>query len=363
MVRMTGVLLLALLIAHCGAELGSPNPTVGAFAPGSNEDSGEEGSGSATSPTDPTNPTSPTDPTDPTDLTGGSPDLGASADIGSDPVPEPRDAGEGTGMDAGAPPIAPPDLDLGAGPPDASAPGPDQGPGSEDAGAPSPAATFVEQEGEVIMEMESATIPAGSEWTMQSELSGHTGTGYLQFRGNGVCNGPANDPVDFSFELTTQARFRLHLRAARFHHCVRGQPHGSNNRCEENDRTCNSLGYPSGNQCPESNQCIRTDISNDAFVQIRTEGGDYVPFVDQPSGSVGNGIKLFGGGNNSWSWTGNNALDTNGRKWAAEWDLSPGVYRLVIHGRSQDFRIDRVLLYDVERGGTQGAADRPETRP
>ncbi len=242
---------------------------------------------------------------------------------------------------------------------DATRPGdqPDAGE-AVDAGVMTP---FVERDGYVVMEMESAAIPAGHDWVEESDLVGHTGSSYYRFVGNGVCNGPARSPLTYDFEVTRDATYRLHLRAARYWHCVKGQPH-NNNRCEENDRTCTSLGIPNGNDCSEPDQCIRTDISNDAFVHIEDAMGDYVPFNNQPGGSIGKGIKLFGGGNDSWAWTTKNALDTNHKKWAAEWSLEAGRYTLVIQGRSKDFRIDRLLLFDVDTGSTRDAHQRSETR-
>jgi len=103
------------------------------------------------------------------------------------------------------------------------------------------------------------------------------------------------------------------------------------------------------------------NISNDAFVHVETASGDYVTFVDQPGGSVGDPIKLFGGQPNAWAWTGTRALDRNG-KWPAQWDLEPGVYVLVVQGRSQSFRIDRMVFFDTERGMISGAEGRAETR-
>jgi hypothetical protein len=223
-------------------------------------------------------------------------------------------------------------------------------------------AMFVaDDEGYVVMEMESVSIPSGSEWVTQTELPDYTGSGYYRFVGNSICNGPAGSPLRYEIEIRESARYELRLRAAKIAHCVVGAPQG-NGSCTEHDRTCTSLGEPSGGSCGDPNQCIRTDISNDAFVHFEDAAGDYVAFVNQPNGSIGDPIKLFGGSVNSWGWTGKRALDING-KWDAHWDLAPGVYTLVIQGRSQAFRIDRMLLFDSETGSTSGAVDRAETRP
>ena len=212
----------------------------------------------------------------------------------------------------------------------------------------------------IVMEVESVSIPSGHEWVADNSLADFNGSGYYRFVGNGICNGPAGSPLRYVFEIRAPARYELRLRAAKVAHCVAGAPQG-NGTCTEHDRTCSSLGEPIDGSCGDPGQCIRNDISNDAFVYIEASDGEYVPFVDQPSGSIGEPIKLFGGQPNAWAWTGKRALDRSG-KWDAHWDLDAGVYTLVLQGRSRAFRIDRIALFDSETGSASGATDRGETR-
>lgn len=243
---------------------------------------------------------------------------------------------------------------------------------NDNAGDPPPVSTtqFVETDGYVVMEMESASLSSTLEWDMRAELTGYTGDGYYQFMGNGICNGPPNSPLEFTFNISAGGRYELRLRAAKFTHCVewkKPEDHvddTSTSSCDHAHGTCNSVALPSGNDCPDpTTQCRRSDISNDAFVQIRDSNDQYVPFVNQPASSIGSGIKLFGGNNNQWGWTGKSALDTNDQKWTAHWDLSPGDYTLIIEGRSQMFRIDRMVLFDEGRNNfsNTGFTDRSET--
>ncbi|MEM8608576.1 MAG: hypothetical protein AAGF92_15845 [Myxococcota bacterium] len=233
--------------------------------------------------------------------------------------------------------------------------------GAGGSGGALPRPMFVaDDERYVVMEMESVAIPDQSEWVSQADLGGFTGDGYYRFTGNGICNGPAGSPLRYTFEIREAARYELRLRAAKISHCVLGAPQ-ANGTCTEHDRTCDSLGEPTDGSCGSEAQCIRNDISNDAFVHIEDDGGSYVAFVDQPADSVGEPIKLFGGQPNSWAWTGTKALDRSG-KWNAHWDLGPGTYTLVVQGRSQSFRIDRMLLFDTNTGTTSGAVERAETR-
>ncbi|MEM9069145.1 MAG: hypothetical protein AAGE52_11595 [Myxococcota bacterium] len=216
---------------------------------------------------------------------------------------------------------------------------------------------FEARDGFVVMEMESVPIPSGHEWAEESSLAGASGT-YYRFFGNGICNGPAEGPLRYTFRISEGGTYALHLRAARMIHCVDGTPNGSG-VCEEGDRGCTSRGMPSGGSCP-SGQCRRTDISNDAFVRLETASGEYIDFDGQPGATSGRDIKLFGGGNDSWGWTGRRSLDISG-KHDAEWTLEPGDYTLVMNGRSGEFRIDRIAFFDVEAGRARDADELEET--
>ncbi|GAB5541889.1 MAG: hypothetical protein SangKO_016490 [Sandaracinaceae bacterium] len=219
---------------------------------------------------------------------------------------------------------------------------------------------FEEQDGYVVMEMESVPIPSGHEWETRTDIADASGTHYA-FTGNGICNGPAGSPLRYTFRVHTGGTYRLHLRAAKTLHCVMGAPHGADNRCDEHDRTCSSLSIPDGNSCPGSNQCIRTDISNDAFVHVEDASGAYVPFAAQPSRTEGQPIKLYGGADRRWAWTGDRSLDIAGGKHDADWELPAGDYTLVVQGRSQMFRIDRILFYDRARGSRSDGEGLGET--
>ncbi|MEO1175260.1 MAG: hypothetical protein AAFX94_24880, partial [Myxococcota bacterium] len=221
---------------------------------------------------------------------------------------------------------------------------------------PVAATQFLESDGYVVMEMESVPLTAALSWDMQADLSGFTGDGYYQFNGNGICNGDANSPLRFTFRVETEGRYELRLRAAKITHCVRWKDPSKHTEdtetsgCNHTEGTCNSLAFPTGDDCPDpTTQCRRTDISNDAFVQIRDANEEYVSFVAQPANTRGQGIKLFGGSSNAWAWTGRKALDVADEKWNAHWDLTPGVYTLIVEGRSQMFRIDRMVLFDEGR--------------
>ena len=86
-------------------------------------------------------------------------------------------------------------------------------------GTPAEGAMFVaDDEGYVVMEMESVSIPDGYEWVEQTELADYTGTGYYRFVGNSICNGPAGNPLRYQIEIREGARSELRLRAAKIAH-------------------------------------------------------------------------------------------------------------------------------------------------
>lgn len=220
---------------------------------------------------------------------------------------------------------------------------------------------FEEQDGYVVMEMESAQLPADGLWEVNQSLGDYKGTGYTQFKGNSICNGPAKSPLRYSFRVTNGGVYELRMRASRIYHCVTGTPTGNDRHCQEGggaQRGCMSFGEPNGNMCADSSHCVRVDLSNDAFVSIEDAQGNHVGWVGQNDTKV---TKLFGGGNNAWRWTGQRALDPGGAKRNAHWNLQPGEYTLVVQGRSKDFRVDRMVLFDKDRNQINGAENLPET--
>lgn len=90
----------------------------------------------------------------------------------------------------------------------------------------------------------------------------------------------------------------------------------------------------------------RRDLENDAFV--RMDSGQF--------------IKCFSGPNNTWTWS--STLEYSDRKVKPEYDLSAGLHKLQIRGRSSGFKIDRIALFLSE--GSQGqkamVLGHPETR-
>lgn len=218
-----------------------------------------------------------------------------------------------------------------------------------DTGEPSNTPHFREDAGYVVMEMESVAIEDKA-WAEETDLEGGSGS-YYRYLGNGICNGPANDPLVYSFRVDTSGVWELRLFMARIWHCVEGARHDADNHVclESESRGCKHLGEPNGEVCGSANSqdlCLRKDLSNDVFVRIEDASGNFVAYTERTSNE--DQTKLFGGGQNAFAWSGTNALDPGGPKKPAQWDLPAGDYTLTVFGRSQGTRVDRMLLFHTE---------------
>ena len=185
--------------------------------------------------------------------------------------------------------------------------------------SPSPTSQYVEQDGLVIMEVENTTSPLG-EWSEEQVIGGYTGSGYLEFNGNTPINGPANSPLEYTFTVNQSGLYYLHLHAAK--------------------------------ETLEINGTTRTDVANDAYVRLE---GTYEAGPnpgnnngnDAPLNTLKKDTKFYGGANGRFSWAKGNALDLGGHnnKRVAVYNLQGGqTYTFVISGRSQKFKLDRIVF-------------------
>ncbi len=181
---------------------------------------------------------------------------------------------------------------------------------------------YQESGGLVVMEVEETASPLG-QWERQSVLPGYSGAGYLQFLGNNFENGPAASPLEFQFQIQQSGLYALHL------HCAKETHEG------------------------------RNDVANDCYVRVE---GDYQA---GPGPHEGHGdhaslallradTKYFGGATDAWKWEngedssgGAGNLDPGGHqnKRKAVYDFKAGeTYKLIISGRSQFFRLNRIVF-------------------
>jgi len=180
-------------------------------------------------------------------------------------------------------------------------------------------AEFSEQNGLVIMEAESTDSDLNL-WVKETSVSGFTGGEYLEFTGNSPLNGPAVSPLSYTFSVSTSGLYHLHMRVARENVVINGE--------------------------------TRTDVANDGFVRL---DGDYGAGPnagnshgdDAPLANLKANTKFFGGNPNEFVWASGNRLDLGGEtnKRVALYDLKAGeTYTFVLHGRSQLFKVDRIVF-------------------
>jgi len=179
--------------------------------------------------------------------------------------------------------------------------------------------TYKESGGVLILEAEETVSELG-EWTAADAIPGFTGKGYLEFTGNSPVNGPPNSPITYRFRISKPGLYRLHLRCAR-----------------------EKIGD-------------RHDLANDAYVRVE---GDFEPGpapgdvhgMDAPREMLGKDTKFFGGKDREFAWASGNRLDPGGHenKRVAIYRFKKGeTYGLVVSGRSQKFKLDRILFRHID---------------
>jgi hypothetical protein len=147
------------------------------------------------------------------------------------------------------------------------------------------AQTYQESGGVVVMETENTPSPLGL-WQKLTTISGHTGSGYLEFTGNDYTTGPPNSPLEYNFRINQAGLYYLHLHCARETVVIDGES--------------------------------RTDVANDCYVRV---DGDYGAGPnagnnhgdDAPLSMLKSDTKFFGGNHNSFVWASGNRLDPGGR--------------------------------------------------
>lgn len=206
-------------------------------------------------------------------------------------------------------------------------------------GGTAPSAQYNQADGLVIMEAEnSATVDRGL-WLEKTDITGFTGSSYLEFDGNQPTSGPPNSPLTYTFTINQSGLHYLHLHVARETLVLNGE--------------------------------TRTDVANDAFVRL---DGDYGAGPnagnnhgdDAPLTALRSDTKFFGGNDNQFVWATGNRLDLGGdtNKRVAVYDLKAGeTYTFTMSGRSRYFKVDRIVFRHESKSRNEAQdTSRPETR-
>ena len=178
---------------------------------------------------------------------------------------------------------------------------------------------YQEQDGLVVIEAENTRSPLG-QWTKSKSLRGYTGDSYLEFNGNQPQPGPANSPLAYRFKINKPGLYYLHLLCAGENQKIDGQP--------------------------------LTDVANGCDVRV---AGEFSPGPkagnkhgnDAPLVTLKKDTPFFGGGDRAFTWASGNRLDSGGdrNKRVAVYKFAAGqTYSLVISGRSQAFKLDRIVF-------------------
>jgi len=187
-------------------------------------------------------------------------------------------------------------------------------------------AAFAEQDNLLVIEMESADSLPGN-WPVESSgFSGSTGSGYLRYDGSNHFNNPGIDTVEYPIRIENPGTYRFQWRS------IVGQ---GTNTTEHNDSwlkiEADAFFAEKGGStlCPKGFNSAENDCS----------GGS-------PNGSGADGwFKVYrsGGPADAWSWS-TNTSDNDGHSIFARFD-SPGLYSILIAGRSAEHVIDRMVMY------------------
>jgi len=194
---------------------------------------------------------------------------------------------------------------------------------------------YVEENGLVIIEAENLDI--NSNWTIETDEAGYTGSGYL-FNTDDNFNNPGNGTITAEIEITTPGKYRFQWR--------------------------NNIGIIDPND--------PTTEHNDAWLRFPDADAFYgqseVSFVyphgsgdfPNPNGAGSNGWFKVYANTLGWNWT-SNVSDNDPHQVYVEFD-NPGTYTLEISSRSNGHLIDRIALHLVsESYSTTQLTNAPES--
>lgn len=167
---------------------------------------------------------------------------------------------------------------------------------------------FVEENGLVVMEAESLKLP--SDWSEEKKIQGYMGDGYMVYTGKGFMRGPSEQILTCKVQITKTGTYEFAW------HCRNGE--GAEKGEKENDTWLK--------------------IDADEFSKlIRGKSKHATQFEKVHLSSLG-----------EWNWLGHNPRkqgpDAPGVRAFAKFN-NPGVYEILISGRSTGHTIDRLALW------------------
>jgi hypothetical protein len=202
-------------------------------------------------------------------------------------------------------------------------------------------AVHEETNGLVSIELEDTDSPLGLWELKRTDLNNaYSGDGYLEFTGNSPISGDPKSPLEYRFKINKGGLYYLHLHCAKEVLEIKGQ--------------------------------TRADIANDCYVRVEGDFGAGPNAGDQhkkdaPLSLLQADTKFFGGADKKFEWATGNRLDPGGHnnKRVAVYDFKAGEsYKLVVSGRSQFFKVDRLVFRhkDVPVSAVEGSAGKAKPK-
>ncbi|WP_299223604.1 Ig-like domain-containing protein [uncultured Aquimarina sp.] len=177
-------------------------------------------------------------------------------------------------------------------------------------------AAYEEKNGLVVIEAEN--LSASGNWQKKSAISGFTGGGYIEWTGPDHFNDPGNGVINTKIKINTAGRYKF---------LWRSKVGEGDSATEANDTW---LKFPDASEF----------YGQKGSERVYPKGSGQTP---NPEGASGEGyLKVYSTGTTNWTWT-TKTSDNDPHDIFVEFD-SPGVYTMLISGRSKHHIVDRVTL-------------------
>ncbi len=184
---------------------------------------------------------------------------------------------------------------------------------------------FVEANGALVIEAES--IGYSEKWQVEGEVPGHSGEGYLVWRGGDFFNDPGHGYIAVDIEINTPGLYQFKWRS---------KIGEGDNFTEFNDTWLRFRGVSAFYAQKEGGE------------KVYAHGSGASP---NPEGSGKDGwMKIYLTGSTDWTWSTNTYDNDPHKVWVSF--AEPGRYRMELSARSAGHLIDRIALI---REGVSGA--------
>ncbi len=180
---------------------------------------------------------------------------------------------------------------------------------------------FEEQNGLVVMEIESVTPETSAEGAWVEKPGNGSSSSYYEWDGNDLFGQPNEGTMTFKMQINTPGKYRFLWRSQNIPAIA----------TEHNDAWARFPNVPAGNWYGEKGTSI-----------VYPRGSGLTP---NPEGaSANNWLKVYLSRPDGWHWRAA-TNDNDGHDVFVEFD-DPGLYILEISGRSDGFALDRVVLFN-----------------